>query len=144
MKWRIMNNTLTKYIFFQIVCQPCTSPMYINHVHKYHTIYHKISPMDCMPITCANCVSSKCSYQYANHVPQTSVISLMICLYQEPSTTIMYLNQWSVSSISSIHQQVHQTCIITCTKKTHQPWTNTTKIWTTIKMCPHACMSYPP
>jgi hypothetical protein len=99
-----MNNTLTKYIFFQIVCQPCTPPMYINHVHKYHKIYHKISQMECinhMPITCANCVPSICFYQYANHVPQTSVISLMVCLHHGPSAITMHLNQSSVSTISS-------------------------------------------
>jgi hypothetical protein len=99
-----MNKTSTKYIMCHIVCQPCTTPMYINHVHQYHTIYHKISSMKCinhMPRTCANCVPTICLYQHANHVPQTSVISPMTCLYHEPSATTMYLNQSSVSTMSS-------------------------------------------
>jgi hypothetical protein len=62
--------------------------MYINTI-EYAIRYHQWS------------VSTICLYQHANHVPQTSVISLMICLYHEPSATTMYLNQSSVSTISS-------------------------------------------
>jgi hypothetical protein len=105
-----MNKTSTMYIMCHTVCQPCTTPMYINHVHQYHTIYHKISSMECinhMPRTCANCVPTICLYQHANHVPQTSVISLMICLYHEPSATTMYLNHQYINQASQLYHPIH-------------------------------------
>jgi hypothetical protein len=98
-----MNKTSTKYIMCQpctipiyintILCanhaqHPCTSTMYINTI-KYVIRYHQWS------------VSTICLYQHANHVPQPSVISLMICLHHESSATTMYLNQSNVSTISS-------------------------------------------
>jgi hypothetical protein len=54
-----MNKTSTKYILFQ----PRAIPMYINHVHRYHIICHKISSMECinhMPLpTCQPCASTE-------------------------------------------------------------------------------------
>jgi len=68
---------------------PCKSIMYI----LCHIIYHTISSMECinhMPRTCDNCVPTIFLYQHANHVPQTSFISLVIYLYHEPSASTMH------------------------------------------------------
>jgi hypothetical protein len=81
---------------YQNVCPPCTTSMYINTI-KCTKRYHQWN------------VSTICLYQHANHVhilicqPCATVISLMICLHHEPSATIMYLNQSSVSSYHPIH-----------------------------------------
>jgi hypothetical protein len=93
----------------------------IFSVHQYHTIYHKISSMECinhMPRTCANCVPTICLYQHSNHVPQTSVISLMICLYHEPSATTKYLNHQYINQTSQMYHPIHHV-----PKKLHQPFT---------------------
>jgi hypothetical protein len=63
------------YIMCNIVCQPFTTPMYINHVHQYHTIFHKMSSMECinhMPLlTCQPCASNKCHITHDIHLPRT-------------------------------------------------------------------------
>jgi hypothetical protein len=99
----------------------CVPTMHNTHVHQYHTIYHKISSMECinhMPRTCANCVPTICLYQHANHVPQTSVISLMIYLYHEPSATTMYLNHQYINQASQLYHPIHHV-----PKQVHQPCT---------------------
>jgi hypothetical protein len=84
------------------VCSSCTTPMYINHVHKQHAMCQKISSMECinhMPLPicqhvhlpiCQPCASTNmptmCIYQDAKQC----IISFMICLHHEPSTITMY------------------------------------------------------
>jgi hypothetical protein len=113
-----MNKKPTMYIMCHTMFQPCTKPIYINHVHEYHTIYHKISSMGCinhMPKTCANYVPTICLYQHANHVPQKSFISLMNCLYHEPCIATINISTNHLNYIIPyIMYQIK--CINQCTK----------------------------
>jgi hypothetical protein len=95
------------------MCQKCT-----KHISRSST-----SASINVPITSS-------TIQHANHVPQTSVISHMICLYHKPSATNnakkMYLNHqasimYHIPSTSA--STMHQTCITTGTKQVHQPCT---------------------
>ena len=128
-----MRKISTKYFLYQNVCSSCTTPMYINiiqcakiyHQWNVSTICQHVHLPICQP--CQPCASTNMPNNVHLPICQTSVISLMICLHHEPSAIIMYLNQSSVSTMSSKHipsMSVPNMYITTCTKKVHQPCTN--------------------